>query len=421
MKYDLIVIGGGPAGLMAAKTAAEDGLRVILIERKRNITEINRACVQIFYLLKKHPVSGQTRSDGYIDPVSVECEANKTRFHFPVPGFSIDYHGCLRPYLNWLHLSPSGNIVYRYEMNERPWGFYVHKEAFVAELLDSAEKAGAEVRAETLGLGAKNTRDGVSVRIKTKSGEETLEASTAIAADGNGSRIVESLGLNETRKMFRRWGVLGIVNYILEGVETSLPDSAWLTWAIPSINNHSNIWLGMWAENRHVLGTVAIDAAGILNKFMNDDRYAHMFRRAWLVKKEAYNVGRLPAPLREPVVGNTVIIGDAGSPSETWVQGAVACGYQAVKAIEKELNEQKGYPEYIAWWQQAFAFNFPAYINMAPNIYTLPQVCSDEEVDYLYSLVHNKIGSPLALVNDNIELVKSRRLELYEKLVKSKS
>ena len=40
MCYDLIVVGGGPAGLMAAKIAAEDGLRVILVERKKNIAKI---------------------------------------------------------------------------------------------------------------------------------------------------------------------------------------------------------------------------------------------------------------------------------------------------------------------------------------------------------------------------------------------
>jgi len=34
VKYGLIVVGGGPRGLMAARTAAEDGLKVVLIERK---------------------------------------------------------------------------------------------------------------------------------------------------------------------------------------------------------------------------------------------------------------------------------------------------------------------------------------------------------------------------------------------------
>ncbi len=40
MKYDLIVVGGGPGGLVAAKTAAEDGLKVVLIERKKDIAEL---------------------------------------------------------------------------------------------------------------------------------------------------------------------------------------------------------------------------------------------------------------------------------------------------------------------------------------------------------------------------------------------
>jgi pyruvate/2-oxoglutarate dehydrogenase complex dihydrolipoamide dehydrogenase (E3) component len=50
MKYDVVVIGGGPGGLMAAKTAAENGLRVLLVERKKELCSINRACLQIFFL-----------------------------------------------------------------------------------------------------------------------------------------------------------------------------------------------------------------------------------------------------------------------------------------------------------------------------------------------------------------------------------
>ena len=42
--FDLIVIGAGPAGLAAAKTAAENGLSVALLERKEVAHDILRMC-----------------------------------------------------------------------------------------------------------------------------------------------------------------------------------------------------------------------------------------------------------------------------------------------------------------------------------------------------------------------------------------
>jgi digeranylgeranylglycerophospholipid reductase len=36
-KYDVLVIGAGPAGSIAAKTAAEKGLDVLLIEKRQEI------------------------------------------------------------------------------------------------------------------------------------------------------------------------------------------------------------------------------------------------------------------------------------------------------------------------------------------------------------------------------------------------
>jgi len=38
MIYDVAIVGAGPAGLMAAKTAAEKGLKVALIEKKSSVS-----------------------------------------------------------------------------------------------------------------------------------------------------------------------------------------------------------------------------------------------------------------------------------------------------------------------------------------------------------------------------------------------
>jgi flavin-dependent dehydrogenase len=44
MKYDLVICGAGPGGLSAPMTVAADGLKVLVLERKRNISEVNRLC-----------------------------------------------------------------------------------------------------------------------------------------------------------------------------------------------------------------------------------------------------------------------------------------------------------------------------------------------------------------------------------------
>lgn len=419
MKYDLIVVGGGPGGLMAAKTAAEEGLKVVLLERKRNIAEIKRACLQIFYINKITPNPetgrGESKMDGYIDPVSVELLPEKCRFHFPVPGFTLDFTGSLRAYYDWVQTSPGGYQVHRYPPNEKVWGFYYQKEALVAGLLASVEKVGVEVLGEALAIGAENTADGVAVRIKRKSGETTIKGARAIAADGLSSRIVESLGLNENRAARP---TRHIMTYILEGVENPHGDTYFFSWTIPSISPGANIWMGLIAGGRNILGvgsSAEVPPGVILDNFLKLPAFGGWFAGARVVDKMATAV-TVRAPLREPVAGNVVVVGDAGASAEAWVQGAVASGYQAVKAIIRELNGQRGYAEYINWWQNAFAFNKPAYQKLLARVYPLNRVCNDEEIDYLYRLFQDEVGIPALLVAANLEKIGQSRPELYQKL-----
>jgi len=423
MKYDLVVVGGGPGGLMAAKTAAEDGLKVILIERKKDLTKIHRACAQLFYTHKitasPDDEAGKAHADGYIEPVSIELFSDKCRFNFPGPGFSIDYEGSYTPVYHWIDMSPSKHIIHRHKPYNKVWALYYDKEVFLAGLLASAQKAGAEVLTETIGVGAENTPSGVRVRVRGKSGEQTLEARTAIAADGKESDIVESLGLNKDRTVMT--SPLKVLHYEMEGVETNLSPFAYLWITIPSLNPYGNFGMSLRRMGIRAVTAVTggtLSATTVLENFMKHPNFAPWFRNARLVRKRATSGGvGLRTPIREPVSGNVVIVGDAAAPVETWIQGAVACGYQAVKAVEKELNGQKGYPEYIDWWQKAFAFNDPHYWKIA-GVFSLNRICTDEEIDYLYSLFHGRVGCAMGFVNKNLELIKKGRPELYQKLIK---
>jgi len=410
MKYDLIVVGGGPGGLMAARTAAEDGLKVLLIERKKDVTEVNRLCGQLTSISMIN-VGGKLKY-GYTGPLNLEVGTDKTRVHFPAIGFSIDYDGPLRPYLNYIHFSPSGYRVYREK--GRFFAFFWEKESLLAGLLASAEKAGVEVLTETIGLGAENTPDGVKVFVRGKSGEQTLEAKKAIAADGSNSRITESLGLNEKRRVLGSPGGGG-VGYVLEGVETEYRLNSWLCFTTPHVGR-ANFWMFMAAEDGNVLGGGGRGSEGI-DEFMKLPFFEPWFRHARVVKKVAMAMSSGPrTPIWEPVAGNVLAIGDAAALIEVTNPGAIACGYLGAKAILKELNGQKAYPEYIDWWQKSFDTNDPEYLKAAGRFFSVNTLCSSEEIDYLYSLVQDQVGVPAVLVAKNLELIKDDRPELYEKL-----
>lgn len=422
MKYDLIVVGGGPAGLMAAKTAAEDGLKVALIERKGNITSTPRTDVSIFYWKFLIP-------DEYIEPITVEIGSGKsmidigtgkpmTKFNFLGPGFSVDYTGPVIPYYNYIKFSPAGYKVYC--IKDELWGFYYSREVILADLLAAVEKTKAEVLTGTLALGAENTSDGVKVRVRTKSGEQTLEARKAIAADGIDSTMVKSLGLNQNRQVVRHAKVVG---YILEGVEPDIYDhNAWLSVDIPSISP-SPVYMGFHAEAGNLnLRHLITHSGEAIEKFMNHHRYAPWFRHARLVRKTGF-AGSLRLPiLREPVAGNMLIIGDAIA-QENFIQGAIACGYQGAKATLTELNGENGYAEYIDWLHKAFAFfALPGHFQLKRNRHIFSEALpNDEDVDYIFRLMQEqgKMGHPAGFIAENPELVKDKRPEFYQRLKKA--
>ena len=51
---DVVVVGAGPAGLLAARAAAESGLEVALLDRKTDITKLNRTCAMTLISMNEY-------------------------------------------------------------------------------------------------------------------------------------------------------------------------------------------------------------------------------------------------------------------------------------------------------------------------------------------------------------------------------
>jgi len=415
-KYDLIVVGGGPAGLVAAKTAAEDGLRVVLIEKKRDLIEVNRTCGEMLGRYVKATPTGDAVGMEIRLEIGFGINASH-RILLPELDLAYQYRGILRPYYNYLHYAPSGGWISRYPLDhDEPWGFHYRKELLLASLKEAAERAGVEIRTGTSCTGAMNDTDTVTVRIRSRGCESIITAKRGIAADGVNSTVVESLGLNKTRKVLSP--ITKFFAYYLDGIEAEHGHDSFLSFAVPSINPYASLWIGLHGKHGHYVGTTtmgSLSPQAATDRLMRLPAFAGWFRNASITRKTA-GTAIVRTPITEPVAGNFVIVGDAAAPIETYIPEAGACGYLAAKAVARNLESNQDYTKYVDWWQRSFEFNQPDYFRYVSRYFSLNKLCSDEDIDDLYRIMRGKVGVPSVLIADNLDLVKREKPELYSVL-----
>ncbi|HNM92905.1 MAG TPA: NAD(P)/FAD-dependent oxidoreductase [Mycobacterium sp.] len=160
---DLLVVGGGPAGLVTGLHAARAGLDVVVADRRQG--PIDKAC-----------------GEGLMPHTVAQLE----KFGIPLRGRP--FHGIT--YLDETHRVDAG---FRAGV-----GMGVRRTALHAALLEAATAAGVRLVHNDIGP---VTQDGTSVRC----GE--FRARYLAAADGLHSPIRRSLGLGRPSRGVRRWGI----------------------------------------------------------------------------------------------------------------------------------------------------------------------------------------------------------------------
>lgn len=386
-RYDLVVVGAGPAGLMAAKVAGENGLSVALLERKADITKICRVDGGALAPMNEYTF-GQT--------MTFNPEAKL--IGFPVLGFSIRYEGPYNDVYGFDIWSPSGKYRFtfgnREEQRKDPKR---HRKAVALDkglilkcLLEDAEKAGVEVYPATQGIGVEKREEGVAVI--TEEGEK-FEGIFAIAADGVNSRIVRSMGLNKERKFFAtsrayEWGFEDLDLPHVEGITFIF--TGYGLFSVINEAEKSHYHVGIMSYNTRD------DLKGKLHRFVYEDPfYSNWFKGGKKTWTRSCVVNML-SPLKEPFKDNVLICGDAAWILEFSNCAALISGWKAANAvtlaiIDGKINKE-GIQSYLDFWNKWF-YEPCGHVEFKPI--EIHEFLSAEDLDYLISLVKGPLFATL--------------------------
>ncbi len=375
--YDIVVVGGGPAGATAAKTAAERGARVLLLEEHR---EIGRP---------------------------VQCTGLLSVRGFEEAG--ADPSVILREIRGAFAYAPSGR---RIALEQPKTHAYVMDRArFDCDLMGQASRAGVEVRLGAQAVGYQPGR----IRVREGGREEWIWAKIIIGADGPRSDVARFAGLPPPKKT-------------IIAVQATIPYE-------PERADYVEVFLGRKIAP-HFFAWVVPAAAGYARVGLGTDeaQQARAYLDQWLEQRfparkiVEFNAGAIPLGLVERTVADGVLlVGDAAGQAKPTSGGgiftAVTCAKIAGEvAAQAALNGDSSL-ESLLEYERRWRALFESELRFGFFAHQLFCQLSDEEINRIFEVADD--AEILALMREQGDidypsrLVKAllRRPDLWTKLL----
>lgn len=330
MKYDVVVVGAGPAGTVTARFASELGSKVVIVERRQEIG------------------------------VPVLCGEGVSR--------KIDQWNMLDG-KRWIASSMDGARIYSpdgtmvklsADIAGNETGYVIYRDIFDQELARLAVKAGAKIMMNTTATDLLKKSDKIKgVKVKQFDEEFEIEADIVVAADGVESKVGYWGGI-ETRLDPK--DLETCAQYTLTNVDckdaycdfylgNKIAPGGYV-WVFPKGKDVANVGIGILAS----LSKSGM-AKKLLDKFIaNDPRFKNGEPIRFLA-------GAVPvANPVQTVRDNLLLVGDAARHVDPITGGGLTCCLQGGKiagetigmAVENQQFDKETLSAYETGWKEAF-------------------------------------------------------------------
>jgi digeranylgeranylglycerophospholipid reductase len=361
-RYDVIVIGAGPAGSTAARRAAENGLDVLLIEKRREIGAPVR-CAEATGLDSLKP---------YIEP----------------DGRWINAH------IGWFAVHGTAGRSIRVPPTEPT--LVIERKIFDRELAALAAQAGAEVLAGTAAVGLLR-EDGRIAGAKIRRGDQTREvhSTLVVAADGTESQAARWAGLNTVPALADYYVAAEFLLSRNDGrfdttecqyhIGASIAPGGY-AWVFPKGEHAANVGLVLSADR----------AAGRSAKSYLEEFVGRRFPGAGILAEMA---GGIPVTgaLKRMTADGLAAVGDAAHQADPLHGGGINLGMiaadlavqVAVPAIRRGDVSAKALRAYEEAWNERFGRQHDA-------LYRIRKMLATVREDRLNGLIETASKLPLA-------------------------